>query len=581
MPFRAYTAPVPLVEALPAFEFIPDEHLSLLTAQEAAAYEAALRAYQALTSPLAMMEYVSTETQRYDYVVLLDAELVALHDGRLYADGPGPEPAWCTEHEQFEHPDRDHDPAVYKLAVSAPPRHGKSFLISQHVPMWILTRHPTWRVGLASYEHDFATDWGKKVKAHLREKGADFGVKVSADSQANANWDLARTGGGMNTTGAGGPFTGRGFQWIVIDDPIKNAEEALSVVKREGDWSWWLTTARTRREPIQQTDQHGVEHPTPGRVILMATRWHEDDLRGRVEQQEAHEWRFVNLPALADFTLTGGADPMGRAEGEALCPQRFPRQTLEGLRATDEQWFQAMYQGSPFIEGGGIFARPFLYHRRKGESFELTDRDGAVTYVEASKCKWFATSDWAATTKTYSDYSVIAVWAVTPERKLLLTALWRRRMEAPDHRAWATDTWQSLQPRPLYLGVEAKTYGLDLIQELIRDAVVSVKRLDPDTDKVARAVPAGMATKNGLVYFPADAEWLGEFEHELLAFPNGTHDDMVDCLAYAYQEFLLWPHPRPPKGGRGATLEEKVAAHLEKLTKRQKGRIVHPTLGRL
>lgn len=582
---------MPLAETLPPFETLADELIPLLTPSEAAAYEAALRVQLGLTSPLSWMEYVTPDTERYDYVVLLDKYLVALHDGRLYESGPGPEPIFtpfdpnddpCSEATEgiFVHPETG-EPAVYKLAISAPPRHGKSFLVSEHAPGWILSRHPEWRVGLASYEHDFAADWGKKLKEHLKEKGSDFGIEVSKASQANANWDLAGHRGGMNTTGAGGPFTGRGFHWIVIDDPIKNSEEALSEVKRESDWKWWLTTARTRREPIYHIDQHGVRRPTPGRIVGMATRWHEDDLRGRWEQQEAGEWCFVNLPALADASLSGGVDPLGRADGAALCPQRFPRQTLEMLRTTDEQWFQAMYQGFPFLEGGGIFAKPFLYHKRVGDQFELTDRDGGVTYVPVGKCRYFFTSDWAATTKTYSDFSVLALWAVTPSHKLLLVSVHRRRMEAPNHKDWATEVWKATSPRPLWLGVEAKTFGLDLIQELITEGAVPTKRLEADTDKVARAIPAGLATKNGQVYFPADAEWLGVWEHELLAFPNGTHDDQVDTFAYAAQEFHLFPkQDTRPKGGRGATLEDKIAAHLDKLTKRQKGRITHPVLGR-
>lgn len=573
----------------PEFTTLPDEVLPRLSADELAAYQRALKVQLALRSPLDYAEYVSPTTRRFRHVEFTNDYLVALYEGRLYADGPGPTPVWCHEHERFEHPDVSrHYRVVYRLAIAEPPRHGKSYLVSEHTPPWILSRHPDWRVAVTSYEADFAADWGKKVRNHVKEHGADFGISLEAGSQASANWDLAGRRGGMNTAGVGGPITGRGFQWVDIDDPIKNAEEAMSEVIRAKHWDWLLSTVITRLEPIYTVDQDGVERETPGRILLMNTRWHEDDLQGKATSAEPTMWCVLNLPALADPEITPKGDPLGRAPGEALCPERYPRQALEAIRDTQgAYWFGAMYQGSPVVMGGGIIAKPFRYHRHHRADatdpgiFELTDAEGAVTRVKARDCFFFGIVDLAASTKTSADWSVMTVWAVTPEHKLLLTNRWRTRMESPDHSRKIREWYDSCIPRPRFLGVEDRTYGTSLIQQFIREGGIIVRPLDADTDKVTRAIPAGLAIQAGQVYFPADAEWKEEWEHELLGFDTATYDDQVDNLAYAVYVWERLPKPRPKKAYEEQTMEAKVKRHDETIL-RTKGRRrkVHPTVGR-
>jgi predicted phage terminase large subunit-like protein len=221
------------------------------------------------------------------------------------------------------------------LVVEAPPRHGKSELISKYLPAWYLGVFPRRHVMLAGYEATFARSWGRKARALLEEWGAAwFGVTVCDDARAAADWSIEHHGGGMVTAGVGGPMTGRGADLLIIDDPIKNAEEATSATMRDKHWDWWQSTASTRVEP-------------GGCAIIIATRWHEEDLSGRLlaaaQTGAGAPVRRLRLPAMAEQ-----ADPLGRAPGQPLWPERWPLQQLElHRRALDEAWWQALYQQRP------------------------------------------------------------------------------------------------------------------------------------------------------------------------------------------------------------------------------------------
>jgi len=175
------------------------------------------------------------------------------------------------------------------LLIEAPPRHGKSEFISKYFPAWYLGMYPENRVMLTSYEANFARSWGRKARNVLDEFGKDwFNVTVSTEQKSAVDWETNH-GGGMVTAGVGGALTGRGANLLIIDDPIKNAEEAISETIRDKQWDWWQSTASTRLEP-------------GGIVVVMATRWHKDDLIGKL------------LPAAESGE--GGADPQTAASGD-------------------------------------------------------------------------------------------------------------------------------------------------------------------------------------------------------------------------------------------------------------------------
>lgn len=218
------------------------------------------------------------------------------------------------------------------LIVEAPPRHGKSEFISKYLPAWYLSIYPENRVALCSYEHNFARSWGRKAKAIFSDNSHLLGVSISREQYATSDWETSH-GGGMMTAGVGGPLTGRGANLLIIDDYLKNSEQAFSEAIRENQWDWWQSTASTRLEP-------------GGIAIIIATRWHKDDLIGRLLKQHEDgeiEVRRIRLPAVAEHN-----DALGREPGEPLWPDRFPVEALEAKRKSmDLYWWLAMYQQRP------------------------------------------------------------------------------------------------------------------------------------------------------------------------------------------------------------------------------------------
>lgn len=225
------------------------------------------------------------------------------------------------------------------IVISAPPRHGKSEYVSHWLPAWFIGRNPSKRVMLAAYSGKFASHWGRLAKATLEEHGpAYFGLRVSPETRGASRWDIDGYRGGMSTAGVGGLFTGMGADLLVIDDPVKNSEEAISDVVREAHWQWWQSTAWSRIEP-KPGQLSGV-------AIIIMTRWHQDDLAGRLirwGETRPGLLRQINLPAYA-----GEEDELGRSPGEPLWPERLSREFLE-LRHSmlDEYWWQALYQQNP------------------------------------------------------------------------------------------------------------------------------------------------------------------------------------------------------------------------------------------
>lgn len=216
------------------------------------------------------------------------------------------------------------------LVIEMPPRHGKSELVSKWLPPWYLSRWPNRRVILSSYEHQFARTWGRKGRDIIEEHGGRFGVFVKEDNSAANDWGTTQ-GGGMLTAGAGGPMTGRGADLMIIDDPLKNAEEASSEVVRDGLWDWYQSTVSTRLEP-------------GGKTVIIATRWHEDDLSGRIirnaEDRDGQKVTVLTARALAEDD-----DILGRKPGEALWPERYDAEWLERKRnSMDTHWWLALYQ---------------------------------------------------------------------------------------------------------------------------------------------------------------------------------------------------------------------------------------------
>jgi predicted phage terminase large subunit-like protein len=402
-----------------------------------------------------------------------------------------------------------------RLLVAMPPRHGKSELCSRFTPAWYLGTHPESRVILASYEGDFAASWGRKARDVLEEHGeALYGIRVRQDSSAAYRWDLEGHAGGMTTAGAGGAITGRGADLLLVDDPVKSVEEAESKTHRDRVWDWWRGVALTRLEP-------------GAAVIVIMTRWHDDDLAGRILRADgAADWRLLCLPALAE---EGEDDPIGRATGDPLWPERYDAEALaRRRREMGSRLFAAEYQQRPSPAEGSIFKRCWFRYWSALDVDKVDLGNGRV--VKLGECRRLATCDLAVSTSTSADYTVIATWAVTPAKELILLDLFRARMEGPDIIPALQRAHQRF--RPSVIGIEATAYQLTIVQEA-RRAGLPVRALRADRDKVSRALTAAAYAEGGRLFFESGATYLDDLEAELLSFPAGRHDDMVDAVSYA------------------------------------------------
>ncbi|HEY0391050.1 MAG TPA: phage terminase large subunit [Solirubrobacterales bacterium] len=429
------------------------------------------------------------------------------------------------------------------LLIELGPRHGKSTEVSEYTPAWFIGTFPERHVILCSYEADFASSWGLKARSLLEEHGPDlYGVKLDASSRAAKRWGLEGHRGGMVTAGVGGPITGKGAHLLIIDDPIKNAEQAMSEVIREKHWEWWLSTARTRLEP-------GAV------VIVLLTRWHQDDIAGRMlaaSDDGGDPVREIRLPALALDD-----DPLGREPGEALWPERYSADWLEHTRKVlGPYWFTAMYQGSPTPDEGGIFARKYFhYFTIDGDLVTLHRPGGEVESFGLDYCRKVQYVDLAASEKQTADYTVMTEVWVTPKRDLLVRNVIRDRIAGPEQPEFFEDHHAGGAVK-----VESIGYQSTLIQEMLRRGFPA-EPVFPDKDKVTRASAAGALYRGGKVYHLRGAEWLGDLEAEMLAFPAGEHDDQVDTIAYAARDLpnVEIAEPRRQRE-RGSTIAGGLAS---------------------
>ena len=397
-----------------------------------------------------------------------------------------------------------------RLIITMPPRHGKSMTVTESFPSWFIGRNPDNRVIEVSYGAELARKFGLNNRRKIDEFGQEiFGVEVSRENASATNWGLVSYSGGMISAGIGGSITGQGADLLIVDDPIKNRKEAESETYRESIWSEWQDTLSSRLHP-------------GGRVVIIMTRWHEDDLVGRLLSQ-SDMWHLINLPALAEKR-----DIIGREEGQALWPEHgYDEKWCEREKANrgSRSW-ESLFQGHPRPSDGNLFRQSMF--RRFTVSGNCYKVDGKV--YDKSTCKIFQTCDVAGSRKTSADYFVLGTFALCPNGELLVLEIFRERLEGPDQPALIRRKYEEY--KPMFVGVESANMGLTLYQQ-VRRSGLPVVELKPDVDKYTRAIPAAARYESGSVYHLEGAHWLNDLEAELLAFPNGAHDDQVDVISYA------------------------------------------------
>jgi len=384
-----------------------------------------------------------------------------------------------------------------RVIVSEPPRHGKSELVSHWFPVWYLTLNPTKRVILCSYEADFAASWGRRVRNTITEHTERLGIAVAPDSAAANRWDLT-AGGGMVTAGVGGPITGKGADLLIIDDPVKNFADAYSATIRETAWNWYRSTARTRLEP-------------GGVIVVVMTRWHEDDLVGRLLAGDGEPWHEVRLPAIAE-----GDDALGRSEGEPLWPERYDAEALATIEKTVGSLVWAgLYQQRPAPLEGGIVKRAWLQFY-----------DAPPKRFDELIQSW----DFPQKGNLDSDYVAGQVWGRLGADCYLLDQV-RGRMDFPAMLK-AFEALTLRWPQAHRKLVEDAAAGAPLVSTL-RSKIAGIVPVTARASKEARLASVSSTFEAGNVHLPKHTAWTEAYIDELVTFPGAKNDDQVDATSQA------------------------------------------------
>lgn len=405
------------------------------------------------------------------------------------------------------------------LILTCPPRHGKSELVSRRLPAWFLGRFPDKEVIVSTYNDDFAEDFGSNVRDIMTSphyKNVFPGTVLSKSGKAKDHLQTTK-GGAAYFVGRGGSLTGRGGHLLICDDLIKDDKEAASAAIRDQAWQWFTKVAMTRRRGKKL-------------VIMTFTRWHSDDPIGRLTDPEnphyraelARKIRIINLPAIAEDN-----DPLGRAVGEALWPDgpdEFNLEFLEEQRLLNPLAFEALYQQRPTLSDGILFDR---------DSIRYYD-DRSLPPLETMK--FYCASDHAVAVKQRSDYTVLLKVGIDPyDNMYLLECFWRKIDTAAAVEQMLNMARPGLTAPLLWFGEKGQisnSIGPFLRRRMIETGTfIHMREQHPSQDKEQRAQSIAARVANGKVFFPKDAPWTERAINEMMAFPNGNHDDFVDALA--------------------------------------------------
>lgn len=451
-----------------------------------------------------------------------------------------------------------------RLMLFMPPRHGKSEIASRNFPAWVLGHRPDYDIIVASYALSLSSGFSFKVRTLLASEDYRkvFPQTYLHKDRANLEgWETTK-GGVFTPAGTQGAVTGKGANVLIIDDPVKDQEEADSETIREKIWDWYGTTAHSRLAPDSG-------------VLVIQTRWHDDDLSGRLirhmneaatETDEFYKhlvettdlsdeeietqirelsdsierWEVVSYPALAEedeyLSLEGdivrGAQPEGgellRPKGEALHPERFSRQRLlKTKRVNQKRHWSALYQQNPVPDEGLVFKKEMF--RYEANVVDWRELPIGIAF------------DCAIGKRITNDYTVGVVGALDYEDNLHILDMVRGRWDDPYeisnlmldlYEKYSTSTGHCV------LGVERDNLEKAIYPELMRRAKargvypVLDRDLKPITEKTVRAKTLQGRMQAGTVYFPTSQPWLEAMQLELLRFPGGLHDDIVDALAW-------------------------------------------------
>jgi predicted phage terminase large subunit-like protein len=399
-----------------------------------------------------------------------------------------------------------------RLIINVPPRSLKSHMASIAFPAFLLGHSPSSQIICASYAQDLADKHAGDCRSLIQSPFYQElfpGVRLSSRRPALNDFTTTEKGFRLSTS-VGGVLTGRGADFIIIDDPLK-PDEALSETQRKTVNEWFDHTVVSRQN-----------NKTTGCIILIMQRLHEDDLVGHVLKHG--DWEVLTFPAIAEtdevYTIPSlfGRQTFSRRAGEALHAAREPLELLALMRETQGEYnFAGQYQQSPSPLGGGMIKTSWFKTYTPVElpaEFELI----------------FQSWDTANKTSELNDYSVCTTWGLW-KNHLYLLHVYRHRLDYPDLKRAVKEQAEAHCAKTIL--IEDKASGTQLIQDLRADGVHGATRYEPKMEKIMRMHSASSSIENGLVHIPTEAHWRPEYLHELSSFPKGKYDDQVDSTSQA------------------------------------------------
>ncbi len=391
-----------------------------------------------------------------------------------------------------------------RLMIFMPPRHGKSMIASERFPVWHLGKNPDHQIMLTTYAQSLSNKFSKRARKtaignEMREVFQQF--RLHPFMQAVEEWETAQ-GGVFKATGIGGPATGSGADILIIDDPIKNGEEARSFTKRQHDWEWYTETAYTRLMP-------------GAGVLLIMTRWNPDDLAGRLlarmQEEEGDKWEVVEFEAIAS------QDEQFRKKGEPLHPERFNKRRLTQIKnAIGLRAWSALYLQKPYVESGQMFKRSmFKVYQTLPDRYDKIVQSWDLRFGKS--------------VEKQSSYVVGVVLGRRGSQVFVIDQVRGKWgfVETLNQFTALSEKW----PEATAKYVEKKANG-EALEDMLSDSIPGIILVNPGGDKIQRAEATLPYLEAGNIFIPqeAEAKWVRDWIEELCGFPNFTHDDQVDAF---------------------------------------------------
>lgn len=488
------------------------------------------------------------ELPRWLTADLVGAELArrSMEDFVPYMRGPAYLMNWfhrrvCAELDEFlEAVARRESP---RLILEAPPRHGKSELASRLFPAHALGRYPDLSIIATSYGSELASQMNRDVQRVIDSDeyrrvfpGTTLwgkNIRSVADGSYLRNSDIFEVVGRRGvykSSGVGGGVTGMGMHIGVCDDPTKDAEEAYSQTVRDKVWDWFTSTFYTRLMP-------------GGGILVIMTRWHEDDLVGRIlaqAKEQGEQWRVVRFPAIAEEDELGPDGAVLRREGEALHPERYSLDYLERVRRTvGERVWNSLYQQRPSAREGAYFKREnwkYVRHPRALEEMAASGELGSYLRglgVRRVVQRW----DTAIGGKKQNDLNACTTLAIADHRYYVLE-VFQERMRYPELKRTVQQKHDQWKANKVVVEGGGSASGEATVDDLKRETRLPIVAVPTLKDKEYRADLVSPSQEAGLVYLPEGAPWVARFVENAANFPGVKNDDDVDSFIGAMEEAL-------------------------------------------